>query len=56
MIDVVVADHLDVVGQFPRDDLPHGDWLPSGAGFDWSGFEGVWDGIAREIADASGPA
>jgi len=34
VIDVVVADHLDVVGQFTRDDLPYGDWLPSGAGFD----------------------
>ena len=53
VIDVVVADHLDVVGQFTRDDLPYGDWLPSGAGFDWSRFERVWEGIALEIAAAS---
>jgi hypothetical protein len=53
VIDVVVADHLDVVGQFVRDDLPHGDWLPSGSGFGWPRFEEVWEGVAREIAEAS---
>ena len=53
VIDVVVADHLDIVGQFVRDDLPHGDWLPSGSGFDWGRFEDAWDGVAREIARAS---
>ncbi|MDJ0850092.1 MAG: triacylglycerol lipase [Myxococcota bacterium] len=52
VIDVVLADHLDVVGQFVRDDLPHGDWLPSGSDFDWVRFEAVWDGVAREIAGA----
>jgi triacylglycerol esterase/lipase EstA (alpha/beta hydrolase family) len=53
VIDVVVGDHLDVVGQFTRDDIPYGDWLPSGAGFDWTRFESVWEGIALEIAAAS---
>ena len=52
VIDVVVADHLDVVGQFVRDDLPHADWLPSGSDFDWARFENVWGGVAREIAEA----
>ena len=53
VIDVVVADHLDVVGQFARDDLKYGDWLPSGAGFDWQHFEKVWENVAEEIAQAS---
>jgi len=54
VIDVVVADHLDIVGQFTRDDLPHGDWLPSGSHFDWARFEKAWEGVAREIMGASG--
>jgi triacylglycerol esterase/lipase EstA (alpha/beta hydrolase family) len=53
VIDIVVADHLDIVGQFKRDDLPQGDWLPSGSHFDWSRFEAAWDGVAREIIMAS---
>lgn len=53
VIDIVVADHLDIVGQFTRDDLPHGDWLPSGSQFDWARFEQAWDGVAQEIVKAS---
>lgn len=53
IIDVVVADHLDVVGQFPgASDDPHSDWLPSGAGFDEERFRAVWDHIAEAIAAA----
>jgi len=41
------------VWTFARDDLPYGDWLLSGAGFDWQCFEDVWEGVAREIAAGS---
>jgi len=52
VIDLVVADHLDIVGQFNRDDLSYGDWLPSGANFDWTRFESAWGAVAREIAES----
>jgi hypothetical protein len=54
MIDIVKADHLDIVGQFTRDDVPHGDWLPSGSHFDLERLEASWGGIAQEIVTASG--
>ena len=50
VIDLVVADHLDIVGQFDREDLRHGDWLPSGSHFDRSRFERAWGAVAAEIA------
>lgn len=54
VIDIVVADHLDVVGQFGRNGIPYGDWLPSGANFSRAKFAQVWDGVAHEIMMASG--
>lgn len=52
---VVVGDHLDCVGQYPH--MEHGGryagWLDSGAKFDDTRFELLWDGIAGRIADAS---
>jgi len=52
VLDVVLADHLDVVGQFSRDDVPHGDWLPSGSAFDRARFEAVWERVAEAILKA----
>ena len=53
ILDVVVADHLDVIGQFPgASDDPYSDWLPSGAEFDEERFQGVWDRVAGAIAAA----
>jgi len=54
VIDVVVADHLDVVGQFRRPGQSHSDWLPSGSGFDERRFRRVWSRVADEIAGAGG--
>lgn len=51
---VVVADHLDVVGQFrDADGDPLSDWLPSGSHFDETRFRLVWRRIADAIARAS---
>jgi hypothetical protein len=53
ILDVVLGDHLDVVGQFPNaGGDPHADWLPSGAGFDEARFRHVWSQVAQEIVDA----
>jgi hypothetical protein len=53
ILDVVLGDHLDVVGQFPNaGGDPHADWLPSGANFDEARFRHVWSQVAQEIADA----
>ena len=53
ILDVVLGDHLDVVGQFPNaGGDPHADWLPSDAGFDESRFHHVWSLVAQEIVDA----
>jgi triacylglycerol lipase len=55
LIDVVVGDHLDVVGQFRNaGGNPLGDWLPSGSEFDEERFTHVWDSIAEAIARARG--
>ncbi len=55
LIDVVVADHLDVVGQFRNaGGNPLGDWLPSGSVFDEERFNLVWDSIAETIDTARG--
>ncbi|MBM4396115.1 MAG: hypothetical protein FJ087_10530 [Deltaproteobacteria bacterium] len=57
ILDAVVADHLDVVGQFRLEGgNPFSDWLPSGSRFDAARFEAVWDRIAGEIAANSGAA
>lgn len=53
VIDIVIADHMDIVGQFTRDDAPHGDWLPSGSHFNIERFEESWGRIANEIVTAS---
>lgn len=54
VLHAVLADHLDVVGQYPRDNEPMSDWLPSGAHFDRERFERLWDRIAETIAAHSG--
>lgn len=53
LIMAVVADHLDVVGQFSNaGGNPHSDWLPSGSKFDEARFRRVMKGIADAIAAA----
>lgn len=54
IVDVVDADHLDVVGHFGRDasdptstGSSSVDWLPSGSSFDQARFEEMWARIAR---------
>jgi hypothetical protein len=50
VIDVVMADHLDVVGQFQGSaDDPFADWLPSGSNFDEAGFQRAWGRVADVI-------
>lgn len=57
ILDVVLGDHLDVVGQFPNaGGDPHADWLPSDAGFDEARFHHMWSLIAQEIVDAEARA
>jgi triacylglycerol lipase len=51
VLDIVLGDHLDVVGHFPYSGGDrHADWLPCGAGFDEDQFRRVWSLVAREIA------
>jgi hypothetical protein len=50
VLTLVTADHLDVCGQYHRDDDPHRDWLPSGSGYDDQRFRQTWEQVAREIA------
>ena len=53
ILDCVVADHLDIVGQFPNASAaPHSDWLPSGSRFTQLKFEECWSAVAQEIAKA----
>ncbi len=54
-IDVVVSDHLDIVGQFRDKNEPFRDWLPAGTLFDGDRFEHVWGKIAAAIKSASHP-
>jgi hypothetical protein len=49
----VVGDHLDIVGQYGRDDEPLRDWLPSGTRFDQGRFEEIWRVVANTIAEQS---
>jgi triacylglycerol lipase len=53
VITAVLADHLDVIGQFGGGS-PLGDWLPSGSGFDAARFERLWSRVADRIAGATG--
>ena len=54
VLDLVVGDHLDVVGQFPNASPdPHSDWLPSGSGYDEARFLATWQVVADEIAAAT---
>jgi triacylglycerol lipase len=46
---VVVADHLDIVGQYPGDDDPLRDWLPSASRFDKSKFDDMWKTVSDLI-------
>lgn len=52
ILDVAIADHLDVVGQF-ESDAPYADWLPSGSRYREKEFLATWDAVAGEIAAAS---
>jgi triacylglycerol lipase len=55
VIDTVVADHLDIVGQFNRPEEGKGgsDWLPSGSNFGEQTFNRVWQNVAARIARTS---
>lgn len=49
----VVADHLDVTGQFwTEGESRTSDWLPSGSEFDEARFERVWSSIADYVQKA----
>lgn len=51
VLDIVLGDHLDVVGQFPGSGGDsHADWLPCGAGFGEQAFFRLWSLVAQEIA------
>jgi len=51
VLELVISDHLDVVGQFPNASKdPHSDWLPSGSGYNEARFRGTWNAVAEEIA------
>ncbi len=51
ILDVVLSDHLDIVGQYPRDLGGRlSDWLPSGANFNRQRFKSTWGHIADFIA------
>lgn len=52
LLDVVVGDHLDVVGQFRMAGGSElSDWLPSGSRFDEERFRNVWKKVASVIAE-----
>lgn len=54
VLDVVLCDHLDVVGQFPgAGGDSHADWLPCGAGFGEDQFRRAWSLVAREIVECT---
>ncbi|MGM0575407.1 MAG: esterase/lipase family protein [Myxococcota bacterium] len=55
VVDVVVSDHLDVVGQY-EGAVPGrmSDWLPSASRFDTRRFRQVWTRVAEFIAASSG--
>jgi hypothetical protein len=50
VLDLVVADHLDICGQYPRAGEPHSDWLPSGSGYGDESFVATWERVADSIA------
>ncbi|MCA9694504.1 MAG: hypothetical protein KC636_33310 [Myxococcales bacterium] len=53
VLDIVLGDHLDIVGQFPdAGGDPHADWLPCGAHFGEAHFRAAWAKIADEILAA----
>jgi len=55
LLDAVVADHLDIVGQFRRPGAAQStDWLLSGSGFDLPAFVRLWEVVADEIARNAG--
>ncbi|MDJ0763603.1 MAG: hypothetical protein QNJ97_11515 [Myxococcota bacterium] len=54
LLDVVIADHLDIVGQFTgAGGKSRSDWLPSGSGFDEERFANVWEKIGGAIVESS---
>ncbi|WP_438002535.1 hypothetical protein WME89_26515 [Sorangium sp. So ce321] len=51
VLDVLLGDHLDVVGQFPNAGGDrHADWLPCGGDFNEERFCLAWSLVAREIS------
>ncbi len=53
LLDTIVGDHLDIVGQFSNaGGKPLSDWLPSDSGFDEERFNHVWKRVALAIAGA----
>lgn len=51
LLDIIIADHLDIVGQFDHaGDNLFTDWLVSGAGFNEQAFNTVWAKIGDRIA------
>jgi len=52
LLDAVVSDHLDVVGQFDRSGEPLSDWLPSASSFSEERFAEVWGRVAEAICRA----
>ncbi|WP_437791669.1 esterase/lipase family protein [Sorangium sp. So ce693] len=51
VLDIVLGDHLDVVGQFPGSGGDaHADWLPCGANFGEEQFCRAWSRVAEEIS------
>lgn len=51
VVHVTTADHLDVVGQFGRNEEGAwgGDWLPSYSGFTSEGFAALWSDVAAYV-------
>jgi len=55
VLQVVRADHLDVVGHYTLASGKTGNWLPSGAGFTPDAFDTTWDAVAAAIAKRRQP-
>jgi triacylglycerol esterase/lipase EstA (alpha/beta hydrolase family) len=51
VVQTVVADHLDVVGQFRNaGGQRYADWLPSGSRFDQGTFDRIWQKVAEVLS------
>jgi hypothetical protein len=56
VIHATTADHLDVVGQFGRNDAARwgGDWIPSYSGFTSDDFVALWSDVATWVLEKAG--